>query len=55
MLSFVGCLCVGCMQVFVTQNGDYLMFDNSHQLKTRAETVSTLTLHSRSILAKQEA
>ena len=34
-----------CVQDFVTKNGDYLMFDNSHQLKTRSETVSTLTLH----------
>ena len=30
MLSFVGCTCVGCVQDIVTQNGDYLMFDNSH-------------------------
>ena len=30
MLSFVGCACVGCVQVFMTQNGDYLMFDYSH-------------------------
>ena len=52
MLSFVGCACVGCMQAFVTQNGDYLMLDNTHKLKTRAETVSTLTLHPRLILAK---
>ena len=47
--SFVGCACV---QVSVTQNGDYLMSDNSHYLKTRAETVSTLTQHPRFILAK---
>ena len=40
------------MQVSVAQNGDYLMFDNSHYLKTRAETVSTLRLHPRLILAK---
>ena len=36
----------------MTQNGDYLMFGNSHYLKARAETVSTLTSHSRLILAK---
>ena len=47
ILSFVGCV-----QVSDTQNGDYLMFDDSHYLKTRAETVSTLTLHPLLILAK---
>ena len=31
---------------------DHLMFDNSHYLKTRAETVSTMILHPRLILAK---
>ena len=35
----------------MTQKGDYFMFDNSHYLKTRAETVSTLTLHPRLLLA----
>ena len=29
------------VQASVTQNEDYLMFDNSHYLKTRAETFST--------------
>ena len=51
----VGCavvLHVGCVKDFVKQNGDYLMFDNSHLLKTSSETVSTLTLHPRLILAK---
>ena len=33
ILSFVGCACVGCVQVSVTHNGAYLMFDNSHYLK----------------------
>ena len=36
------------MQASVTLNGDYLMFDNAHYLKTRAETVSAL--YSRCIL-----
>ena len=52
ILSFVGRACVGCVQVSVTLNGDYLMLDNSHYLKTRVETVSTLTLHPCLILAK---
>ena len=52
ILSFVGCACVGCVEVSVAQNGYYLMFDNSHYLKTRAETVSTLRLHPRLIPAK---
>ena len=42
----------GCVQVSVTQKGDYLMFDNSHYLKTRVATVSTLILHRCLILAK---
>ena len=25
-----GCTCVSCVQDFVTENGDYFMFDNSH-------------------------
>ena len=49
ILSFVGYACV---QVSVAQNADYLMFDNSHYLKTRAEKVSTLRLHPSLILAK---
>ena len=54
ILNFVGRAGhgVGCVQVFATQNGDYLMFDNSHYLKTRVETVSTLILHPCLILAK---
>ena len=47
-----GCACVGCVEVAVAQNGVYLMFDNSHYLKTRAETVSILRLHPHLILAK---
>ena len=43
ILIFVGCACVGCVQVSVTQKRDYLMSDNSHYLKIRAEMVSTLT------------
>ena len=41
------CACVGRVQVSVAQNGDYLVFDNSHYLKAKAETVSTLRLHPR--------
>ena len=52
ILSFAGYAYVGCVQVSVTQNKDYLMFDNSPYLKTREEMVSTLTLHPRLILAK---
>ena len=52
ILSFVDCAYVGCVQVSVTQYRDYLMFDNSHYQKTRAETVSTLRLHPRLIFAK---
>ena len=39
ILSSVGS--VTCVQASVTQKGDYLMFDDSHYLKTREETVST--------------
>ena len=28
--QFCWLACVGCVQVFVKQNGDYLMFDTSH-------------------------
>ena len=55
ILSFVGCACVGCVQVSVARKGDYFMFDNSHYLNTRAETVSTLRLHPRLILGKTYA
>ena len=45
ILSFVGCAYVGFVQVSV-------MFDSSHYLKIRAETVSKLRLHPSLILVK---
>ena len=35
-VSFVGYACVGCVQVYVTQKGDYFMFHNSHYLKKKS-------------------
>ena len=40
------------LQASVTQNGDYLMFDNSHYLKTRVETVSTFYIASSFYISK---
>ena len=41
------------MPASVTQNRDYLMLDNSHYMKTTAETVSTYHWHCILILCQQ--
>ena len=37
LYCFVGCACVGCVQVSVAQNGDYLMFKGQRKPGNIAE------------------